>query len=203
MPFIPYVLLAVAAMLSAVQDTIAHHYLDSIFIRFDEQRYWNLYLSNAKPIYLRGTRYKVDAWHNAKSLMIISISIAILLYKPLFHFKFHFFAELALMGIIWNAVFNIFYNRLLLIKKSIKMSNASDEIKWQAKPQDNFEKINKYGLIALFGGLVISLAAYLIGGGMNTIAWIGGIIGIAGVLTVGGNALYNNFKKKPSGQGKQ
>ena len=43
----------------------------------------------------------------AKSLMIISLAFAIVLYRPIFGV-----VDVLIIGAIWNGTFNIFYNRI-------------------------------------------------------------------------------------------
>lgn len=83
------------------------------------------------------------------------------------------------------------------------MSNLGDEIKWQAEPQDNFERINKVAYIAGGLGILILAGSFALSSNApNTWSWIGGVIAGIGVLIFAGNTLFNLFKKKPSGQGK-
>lgn len=51
--------------------------------------------------------YKLDAWHLAKSGMIVSFCLAIVFYIPVFGL-----IDFVLFGLIWNLTFNLFYNHL-------------------------------------------------------------------------------------------
>lgn len=120
------ILLAIAGFMNAVMDTVADKYDSSIFSRLDEQ-YWrksmswlNKYepLSDANGYKL--IRRKVlgvvvpvmftDAWHLAKSIMLSSITVAIVLYEPMFDkilskFEFHNALSYGLDFIVLRAMF--------------------------------------------------------------------------------------------------
>ena len=51
--------------------------------------------------------WKLDAWHIAKSLMIISLCLAVVFYVPVLGTF-----DIMLFGIVWNGTFNLFYNKI-------------------------------------------------------------------------------------------
>ncbi len=108
---ISFLLFAIAAFFNAVMDTLDEgHFQTSIFSGMDpnfwyKRESWN----KAKKIF----GWKFDAWHIAKSLMVISLSIAIVLYKE----TFNFWLDIIVLGAIWNGSFNLGYNHLLKRKK--------------------------------------------------------------------------------------
>jgi hypothetical protein len=107
---ISYLLLALASICNSIMDTLTHHFSQSIF-RNKNEEFWNPNVSWKFAFYLPYTKYKVDAWHLLKSAMIIFICLAIVFGNKLNIIDF------ILLGTLWNIVFNIFYNHLLISKK--------------------------------------------------------------------------------------
>lgn len=110
-----------AAISNAVMDTLKYHYYTSIFFqKFGNNPFWNEDLEDAKPYIIPGTKYKVNAWHLFKSGMIIFQALSIIsawVYgPPLLNIWWFYLAGLIWLGILWNGVFNIFYNHLLIRK---------------------------------------------------------------------------------------
>lgn len=102
------ILLFLAAVFNAVMDlTESERFYVSVFRNLNE-RFWYKRVSwkYAKKIF----GWKFDAWHVAKSLMIICASLAIVLYKPVFPW----YIDFVLAGVLWNGTFNLFYNKILL-----------------------------------------------------------------------------------------
>jgi hypothetical protein len=62
--------------------------------------------------------FLTDAWHIHKSLMLIFLCAAVLLYHyyPLWKTDI-WFVDLVIMGIAWDVTFNTFYNHLLKRKR--------------------------------------------------------------------------------------
>lgn len=56
--------------------------------------------------------WKADAWHIAKSGMIICFAGAIIFFKPQHQWWVHFIS----IGIVWNVGFWLFYNKLFGVK---------------------------------------------------------------------------------------
>ena len=106
MIFLAEILLIAAAIFKAVADTVDHHFDTSIFRRL-EPKFWDRDISSnyAKRIF----NYKVDAWHLSQSAMIVCMIAAIALH----HQKLAWYFEIVIGGIIWNIVFNTFYNKIL------------------------------------------------------------------------------------------
>lgn len=100
------ILLIVAAIFKAVADTVDHHFDTSIFRRHDP-KFWDRDISSDKAKRIFG--YKLDAWHIALSCMIVCMILAIIFHVP----KLEWYWELAIGGVGWNIVFNLFYNKIL------------------------------------------------------------------------------------------
>jgi hypothetical protein len=109
-----------ASICNAIMDVCSFHYSNSIFNKLNP-KYWNPEISwknkyidcdptkGMRKIFFGLLDYPVfltDAWHLFKSLMIIFLVTAIVLYKPLFSQLIDFVS----MGIMWNFTFNFFYN---------------------------------------------------------------------------------------------
>lgn len=77
----------------------------SIFKRL-KKGFWCKTESASRP-FIRFTKYRPDAWHLAKSLMVIFICLAIIFYKPLFPI-----IDFCIFGICWNIFFNLGYNKI-------------------------------------------------------------------------------------------
>lgn len=133
-----YLSISLAAFFNAVMDTLAHHYYTSVFRdwnckvlgrRFDE-RFWNPVKSSEQLDYVHiwfiKTKYRPDAWHLAKSLMIIVWAVVAVKGAPYLLFvtlpkEWMSVAGIMItIGFVWNAVFNLFYNKVLLKKKKLK-----------------------------------------------------------------------------------
>lgn len=101
---------AVAAILNAVMDRVENEgFYQSIF-RDKKSSFWYKRDSWNKATKVFG--WKFDAWHLSKSLMLVFIAIAIVLYKPIFNPLYDF----GLAGLTWIVVFNLFYNRIFKVK---------------------------------------------------------------------------------------
>jgi hypothetical protein len=99
--------IAVAASLNAVMDTLTHHFGVSIFKK-KKPSFWNPEVSWKEAKRIGG--YKLDAWHMFKSGMIVLLCVCPLFYAPVIHPSL----DWMLAGLVWNCVFNIFYNRILI-----------------------------------------------------------------------------------------
>lgn len=109
-PMISYLFLALASICNSIMDTLTHHFNYSIFKNKNEE-FWNPNESWKFVNFLPFTKYRADAWHLLKSAMIIFICLAIVFADNLNMIDF------ILLGILWNIVFNVFYNHLLITKK--------------------------------------------------------------------------------------
>ena len=101
--------LALSAMFNALMDSVEYEgiFNRSIFSKYNP-KWWCKSISWEYVKFLPFTKYRPDAWHLAKSSMVVFVSLAIVLYKP----HFHPIVDLALFGITWNLSFNLFYNKL-------------------------------------------------------------------------------------------
>jgi hypothetical protein len=116
-----------AAICNAIMDTCSHHFNKSVFFYnsfFDTPNSW-------RDKYIGGTpengRRKIKIWkwkfnypvqltdsfHLFKMLMIVFICLSIVTFKPLFNWWIDF----TLFGLVWNLIFNLFYNKILIKKK--------------------------------------------------------------------------------------
>jgi len=127
---ISYLCWSLAAICNAITDTLIHHYYISIFYKPNniENTKWTHFFnpqeSKLPPTIIPFTKYKLDAWHVFKSLMIILqalsngfmflVGIEIV---SLYSSVLSIFILLVVYGIIWNGTFNLFYNRILITKK--------------------------------------------------------------------------------------
>lgn len=103
-----YLLIAIAAVFNAIMDTLWTHYPVSIFRGLDP-KWWNpneswKYNSNFLGI------VRLDAWHLAKYGMLGSISMAIVLYKPIWGYY-----DFLVIPAVWSVFFELFYSKLLKI----------------------------------------------------------------------------------------
>jgi hypothetical protein len=222
--FIPLIIFAVCAMLSALMDVLQFHFELSIFKGFKEQFFnpiksWkNKYIDKdqskglKKFPYLQGFS---DAWHSGKSSMIILLAIPIATTYQIIAVKWlpsllNISLNLSIYGCVWILVFNTFYNHLFIKKSNIMSNSFIEEVKDQAKAQNKFERQTKIGYIAFIAGAIIALGQTLfneLSGGVQLPTWVlyVGLAGIAigGVVVLGVKAVTAVFSKKPSGQGKQ
>ena len=106
MTFFAEILLVCAAMFKAVADTVDHHFDSSIFRRMDV-KFWDRDISSDKA--KRVFNCKIDAWHISQSLMIVCMVLAVILHQR----KLEWYYELVIGGVLWNIVFNTFYNKIL------------------------------------------------------------------------------------------
>lgn len=101
------ILILLAALFNAVMDRVGDTvaFNNSIFHKKDPA-FWCKDVSwrYAKKVF----GWKADAWHIAKSSMIICLVAGAVLYNPAFNVWIDFFA----FGALWNASFNIGYNTL-------------------------------------------------------------------------------------------
>ncbi|RXK57587.1 hypothetical protein ESA94_20525 [Lacibacter luteus] len=98
---------AIAAACSAVMDRVENEpaFYKSVF-RYNDAKYWLKTESwkHAKRFF----GWKADAWHIAKSVMVIFCALTALTYVPVVGW----FADLCIYGLVWNITFNLMYNRL-------------------------------------------------------------------------------------------
>ncbi len=118
---------ALAAACNSVMDAITHHYYTSIFFGLDF-KFWNPAFSWKFAKFIPYTKFRIDAWHLFKSAMIVFFVLSLIFY----YFGMSEFvpypdgfkvksivllSTLVVYGLVWNGVFNLFYNHLLVKKK--------------------------------------------------------------------------------------
>lgn len=118
-----FIFIILAAICNALMDKVENEiqYNTSIFRRFKTPEFWCKTKSAHSVNLIPGTTYRPDAWHISKSLMIIFLIAAIVMFTPSIstHLKPFFqwyvlmgtLIEILLFGTIWNVTFNLFYNK--------------------------------------------------------------------------------------------
>jgi hypothetical protein len=105
-----------AAICNSVMDTLVHHYSTSVFKKLNSA-VWNPEVSWKSAAYLPYTKYKIDAWHLFKSAMIIFLALSIIsawiFGPPLLNVWWFYLITFVWLGVVWNGVFNLFYNHIL------------------------------------------------------------------------------------------
>lgn len=123
---ISIILVALAAICNAVMDVISFHYKQSIFSRYNPQ-WWNpaiswknkyidwdndvrmeKRISIGNIFSIKYPTFLTDAWHFFKSSMLALLGLAIILYKPCVNP----FVDGVIIGLAWNLIFNVFYNKV-------------------------------------------------------------------------------------------
>ena len=101
------IFLALAAMFNALMDSVEYEtaFEKSIFYKLNP-KWWCKSISWEYVKFLPFTKYRPDAWHLAKSAMVVCIVLAIVFAAPVSHKLLLF----VLFGILWNISFNLFYN---------------------------------------------------------------------------------------------
>jgi hypothetical protein len=105
MGILTYIFLILAASCNAIMDTLQHHFSTSIF-KNKNPKFWNPNVSWQFVNFLPFTKYRADAWHLAKSVMVINICISIVFFNG-------YWWEFFIFGTVWNLTFNLFYNKIL------------------------------------------------------------------------------------------
>jgi len=102
------VLVFLAAFFNAVMDRVEYGvaFRASVFSRLNP-KFWQKDISwqYAKKVF----GWKFDAWHVAKSTMVVLLCFSIVLYSPVISPLIDFL----IAGATWNLSFNIFYNKIL------------------------------------------------------------------------------------------
>ena len=103
------IFLVLAAMFNALMDSVEYEtaFEKSIFYKLNP-KWWCKSISWEYVKFLPFTKYRPDAWHLAKSSMVVFIVLAIVVAAPVSHPLPHF----VLLGLIWNMSFNLFYNHI-------------------------------------------------------------------------------------------
>lgn len=110
-------LVSIAAICSAVQDTVRDHWETSIFRKWKHPDWWHSHWSYVKRRREEGAITQLaDAWHAAKTIKIgawcalpaVMLSVD---YEPEW---WGYVAVFMVLAAVWNLVFNLFYDRVLL-----------------------------------------------------------------------------------------
>lgn len=121
------IFIILAAICNAFMDKVETEiqFKTSRFKKLNKE-FWCKPISADSLAFIDGTKYRADAWHIAKSIMIVFLINAIVFYTPLAgpflqpFIKFHFLAgaaiEVLFLGIIWNVVFDLFYHKIFYSK---------------------------------------------------------------------------------------
>jgi hypothetical protein len=94
-----------AAVLNALMDRVENENFSSSVFKNMNPKFW--YKRESWKTANKIFGWKFDAWHVAKSLMIISLAFAIVLYRPILGL-----VDVLIIGLVWNGTFNIFYKRV-------------------------------------------------------------------------------------------
>ncbi len=124
---ISLIFFGLAAVCNAVMDKIQFHFYSSVFrTTHYNQKFWNPEISWRYAKKIPFTKYKVDAWHLHKSAMIIFQALAACSLLFMVQYKTEDLATWKIWaaaggificyGIVWNTVFNVFFNKLLSLK---------------------------------------------------------------------------------------
>lgn len=111
------ILFAMAAVCSALMDKTETviSFNSSVFRKLDKG-FWCKPVSADQRQLLKGTKYRADAWHLAKSCMVILVGLAVIFYHPVITWftwtLLNRMADLVLLGMAWNIPFNLFYNHV-------------------------------------------------------------------------------------------
>ena len=103
------IFLVLAAIFNALMDSVEYEtaFEKSIFHKLNP-KWWCKSISWEYVKFLPFTKYRPDAWHLAKSAMVVCIVLALVFSVPVSHKLPHF----VLFGILWNLSFNLFYNHI-------------------------------------------------------------------------------------------
>lgn len=101
--------LALAAMFNALMDSVEYEtaFEKSIFSKLNP-KWWCKSISWEYVKFLPLTKYRPDAWHLAKSSMVVCIVLALVFSVEVSSKLPHF----VILGILWNLSFNLFYNHI-------------------------------------------------------------------------------------------
>jgi len=127
MIWLTFILIGLAAICSALQDTLSHHWYGFIWKDRVSEIFWNPQISwksKYNPIIWKGYKIKrwdpiSDMWHILKSTQISLICLAIC-FGGFYNFTNIYLIDLgigiSILGTIWITVFNLFYNRIFFKK---------------------------------------------------------------------------------------
>lgn len=95
-------LVIIAAVCSACMDTL--NFRRSVSVWRNAGAYWTVDKGGFLPL----TKYRWNAWHNAKSLQLMCLFSI----WPVYHVVLHPVADIAIAGFIYIQVFNLFFDHL-------------------------------------------------------------------------------------------
>jgi hypothetical protein len=101
-------LVCFAAVLNAFMDTVENENFHKSRFKDLDQKFWYKRVSWMFSISILG--YKLDAWHIAKSLMIISLALAFYFYKA--QSNHSLLTLLINVAVVWNVTFVVFYYKV-------------------------------------------------------------------------------------------
>jgi hypothetical protein len=97
------IIIVLAAILNAFMDIVENENFSSSVFKDRNQKFWYKTVSwqYARKVF----GWKFDAWHVAKSLMIVLLCLGTVLYRPIINW----WADLLIYGGLWNSAFGIAY----------------------------------------------------------------------------------------------
>jgi hypothetical protein len=95
----------IAAVLNALMDRVENENFSSSVFKGFNPKWW--YKRESWKYAKKVFGWKYDAWHVAKSMMVISLAFAVVFYKPILGVW-----DVLLIGSVWNVTFNLFYHRI-------------------------------------------------------------------------------------------
>ena len=114
------IFIILASMCNALMDTLSTRYDVSIFRNFKNQQFWDWRISwknkwkhgdirNGESFFLSSTMLSAltDGWHLAKGLMLGFISLAVVMYVPMYGIL-----DACIFCIVWGITFEFSYNKL-------------------------------------------------------------------------------------------
>jgi hypothetical protein len=105
-----YIFIALAAVFNACMDCFENepNFNESIFKAWNK-RFWCKDISWQYAKKIGG--FKFDSWHIAKSLMVISLAVALC-----FDYRGNWWVIMLNVGLVWNLTFTTFYHFVFGIK---------------------------------------------------------------------------------------
>lgn len=100
------ILVILAALFKSVADTLEHHFDTSVFKKLKPEL-WDPDRSTVKTWWI--THYKIDPWHVANSMFIVSFILAAILNT----LTWKWYLQLLVLGTVFNLVFEVFYSKIL------------------------------------------------------------------------------------------
>ena len=122
-----------AAICNAIMDTCSHHFPKSVFSKYPY--FWNTenswknkyvnwpYNADRRKVKIWNWKFNypvqlTDSFHLFKMLMIVFICLSIVFFEPTpGHNWIWKLLVFVIYGIVWNLIFNLFYNHILIKKK--------------------------------------------------------------------------------------